>query len=79
MRICRNASLDAYISKHLHPVSVHLGLGGPDNRGRLDELRGYPFGNNQFISAAGANWAILAIAQTLPDAARFEGERVSRQ
>lgn len=29
---------------------------------------GYPFGNNQWISAAGASWAALAIAQTLPDA-----------
>jgi hypothetical protein len=29
---------------------------------------GYPFGNNQWISAAGASWAAVAIAQTLPDA-----------
>ncbi len=29
---------------------------------------GYPFGHNQWISAAGANWASLAIAATLPDA-----------
>ena len=29
---------------------------------------GYPFGNNQWISAAGASWAALAIADTLPDA-----------
>ena len=29
---------------------------------------GYPFGNNQFISVAGASWATLAIAETLPDA-----------
>jgi ankyrin repeat protein len=29
---------------------------------------GYPFGNNQWISAAGASWAALAIASTLPDA-----------
>jgi ankyrin repeat protein len=30
---------------------------------------GYPFGRNQWISAAGAAWASLAIANTLPDAA----------
>ena len=29
---------------------------------------GYPFGRNQWISAAGAAWASLAIANTLPDA-----------
>ena len=29
---------------------------------------GYPFGRNQWISAAGAGWASLAIAKTLPDA-----------
>jgi len=29
---------------------------------------GYPFGNNQWISVAGASWATLAIAETLPDA-----------
>jgi hypothetical protein len=29
---------------------------------------GYPFGHNQWISAAGAGWAALAIADTLPDA-----------
>jgi len=29
---------------------------------------GYPFGHNQWISAAGASWASLAIAHTLPDA-----------
>jgi ankyrin repeat protein len=29
---------------------------------------GYPFGRNQWISAAGAGWAALAIANTLPDA-----------
>jgi ankyrin repeat protein len=31
---------------------------------------GYPFGHNQWISAAGAGWASLAIAATLPDAKR---------
>jgi N-acyl-D-amino-acid deacylase len=31
---------------------------------------GYPFGNNQWISVAGASWATLAIAETLPDAKR---------
>jgi ankyrin repeat protein len=29
---------------------------------------GYPFGNNQWISVAGASWATLAIAEALPDA-----------
>lgn len=29
---------------------------------------GYPFGRNQWISSAGASWASLAIAFTLPDA-----------
>ncbi len=29
---------------------------------------GYPFGRNQWISAAGASWAAVAIANTLPDA-----------
>ena len=28
---------------------------------------GFPFGRHQWISAAGTSWAILAIAQTLPD------------
>jgi hypothetical protein len=28
---------------------------------------GYPFGYNQWISAAGASWATAAIAYTLPD------------
>jgi len=27
---------------------------------------GYPFGNSQFISVAGASWAVLAIAPSLP-------------
>jgi hypothetical protein len=40
---------------------------------------GYPFGNNQFISAAGANWAILAIAETLPNAVRADGTRESHR
>jgi ankyrin repeat protein len=28
---------------------------------------GYPFGHNQWISATGASWAALAVAETLPD------------
>lgn len=36
---------------------------------------GYPFGRNQWISAAGAGWAALAIAQTLPDAAPVQSAR----
>jgi len=36
---------------------------------------GYPFGRNQWISAAGADWAALAIAQTLPDAAPVQSAR----
>jgi len=39
---------------------------------------GYPFGNNQFISAAGASWAALAIADTLPDAASVQSAKVTR-
>jgi len=31
---------------------------------------GFPFGRHQWISSAGTSWASLAIAQTLPDAAR---------
>jgi hypothetical protein len=31
---------------------------------------GYPFGYNQRISAAGASWASLAIAHTLPSVGR---------
>ena len=31
---------------------------------------GYPYGVNQWISAAGASWASLAIASTLPDEAK---------
>jgi hypothetical protein len=34
---------------------------------------GFPFGRHQWISAAGTGWASLAIAQTLPDAARDRG------
>jgi ankyrin repeat protein len=37
---------------------------------------GYPFGNNQFISAGAASWSALAIAFTLPDA---EPVRLARQ
>jgi hypothetical protein len=40
---------------------------------------GYPFGNNQFISAAGANWAILAIAETLPNAVRADRTQESHR
>jgi hypothetical protein len=32
---------------------------------------GFPFGHNQWISAAGTGWAALAIATTLPDARRL--------
>ena len=28
---------------------------------------GYPFGPNQWISSAGASWASLAIANTIPN------------
>jgi len=37
---------------------------------------GYPFGNNQFISAGAASWSALAIAYTLPDA---ESARTARR
>jgi len=37
---------------------------------------GYPFGNNQFISAGAASWSALAIAYTLPNA---EPERSARR
>ena len=33
---------------------------------------GYPYGFNQWISAAGASWASLAIAYTLPDAGQVQ-------
>jgi hypothetical protein len=36
---------------------------------------GYPFGRNQWISAAGASWASMAIANTLPDAAPVRSPR----
>jgi squalene cyclase len=36
---------------------------------------GYPFGSNQWISAAGASWASLAIAYSLPDAQITKGSR----
>jgi hypothetical protein len=31
---------------------------------------GFPFGRHQWISTAGTSWAVLAVAQTLPDAPR---------
>ena len=36
---------------------------------------GYPFGNNQFISAGAASWSALAIAFTLPDRAALRTKR----
>lgn len=36
---------------------------------------GYPFGYNQWISAAGASWASMAIAYTLPEAKPVQSSR----
>jgi hypothetical protein len=36
---------------------------------------GYPFGYNQWISAAGASWASMAIAYTLPEAQPVQSSR----
>jgi hypothetical protein len=36
---------------------------------------GYPFGLNQWISAAGASWASMSIAYTLPEAAPVQSSR----
>jgi len=40
---------------------------------RMDS--GYPYGSNQWISAAGSSWASLAIAYTLPDAAPVQSAK----
>jgi N-acyl-D-amino-acid deacylase len=45
-----------FVKTRSYPVQPHLDSG-------------YPYGFNQWISAAGASWASLAIAYTLPDAA----------
>jgi hypothetical protein len=36
---------------------------------------GYPFGLNQWISAAGASWASMSIAYTLPEAVPVQSSR----
>jgi N-acyl-D-amino-acid deacylase len=45
-----------FVKTRSYPVQPHLDSG-------------YPYGFNQWISAAGSSWASLAIAYTLPDAA----------